>query len=343
MDILESYRILDIGPNASLEEVKRAYRELARVWHPDRFPNDVRLQQKAEEKLKQINIAYERICGRGTHEPRRPSTSTPRPTAQQARRSAPPPRSPPSPPQSPQSVSAKPKNTSWFWGPAGRPRSAWVLYLGFAIIALLFVLPYLRIPPVTQRPENVSPRQPDILDQLAQSPASSPPRASQTPNWAIVSPPPIEIRRAEPVNPTPIEIRRAEPVRELGSQSPYFTIGSTKNDVLRIQGTPDNFTESTFGYGYSTVRFENDRVVAWSNISPKLNAQLLPRAGTNARRFFTVGSSKDEVLSIQGTPDNFKESTIGYGYSTVRFENDRVVAWSNISPKLKALLRPSSP
>jgi curved DNA-binding protein CbpA len=63
-DILESYRILEIGPNVSLEEVKQAYRELAR-WHPDRFPNDFRLQQKAQEKLKQINIAYERICGRG--------------------------------------------------------------------------------------------------------------------------------------------------------------------------------------------------------------------------------------------------------------------------------------
>ena len=58
-DYLQCYRILEVEPGASLEEIKRAYRELARVWHPDRFPNDPRLQSKAQEKLKQINLAYE--------------------------------------------------------------------------------------------------------------------------------------------------------------------------------------------------------------------------------------------------------------------------------------------
>ena len=266
-DILESYRILDIGPNASLEEVKRAYRELARVWHPDRFPNDVLLHQKAQEKLKQINIAYERICGRGTHEPRRPTTSTRQSTSQQTRQSAPPPQSPP-PRQSPQPVSRKPKSRSWFWGPAGRPRFAWLLYLGFAIAAVSFVLPYLPTPPATQRPQNGSPRQPDVFDQLPQSRASPTPPwpAFQSPNRAMVSPTP-EIRRAIP---------RAKPPNELGPQSPYFTLGSTKSDVLRIQGSPDSFTNSFFLYGTSFVGFQGDRVVSWSNGLPKLKALLRP-------------------------------------------------------------------
>jgi DnaJ domain len=34
-DISDSYRILDLSPGATLEEVKRSYRELVRVWHPD--------------------------------------------------------------------------------------------------------------------------------------------------------------------------------------------------------------------------------------------------------------------------------------------------------------------
>ncbi|MBD2067488.1 GUN4 domain-containing protein [Leptolyngbya sp. FACHB-671] len=53
------YRILEIEPGASKDDVKQAYKDLAKVWHPDRFSNDLRLQQKAEEKLKQINSAYE--------------------------------------------------------------------------------------------------------------------------------------------------------------------------------------------------------------------------------------------------------------------------------------------
>ena len=42
-------RILEVEPGASLEEIKQAYRDQTKVWHPDRFANDVRLQKKAEE------------------------------------------------------------------------------------------------------------------------------------------------------------------------------------------------------------------------------------------------------------------------------------------------------
>ena len=60
-DIFTCYRILDLEAGASLEEVKRSYRELVKVWHPDRFRGDPKLQAKAEEKLKWINLAYERL------------------------------------------------------------------------------------------------------------------------------------------------------------------------------------------------------------------------------------------------------------------------------------------
>ena len=53
--------ILGLKPGASQEEVNQAYRDLANVWHPDRFANNLRLQKKAEEKLKEINAAYEYI------------------------------------------------------------------------------------------------------------------------------------------------------------------------------------------------------------------------------------------------------------------------------------------
>jgi preprotein translocase subunit Sec63 len=53
--------ILGLKANASVEEVDQAYRDLANVWHPDRFVGNPRLQKKAEEKLKEINVAYEYI------------------------------------------------------------------------------------------------------------------------------------------------------------------------------------------------------------------------------------------------------------------------------------------
>ncbi len=53
------YETLGITPDASLEEIRQAYKDLVHVWHPDRFSYNPRLREKAEEKLKEINLAYE--------------------------------------------------------------------------------------------------------------------------------------------------------------------------------------------------------------------------------------------------------------------------------------------
>lgn len=55
------YQILGLNPGASEEEIKEAYRDLINVWHPDRFSNNQRLREKANEKLKEINIAYNKL------------------------------------------------------------------------------------------------------------------------------------------------------------------------------------------------------------------------------------------------------------------------------------------
>ena len=53
--------VLGLKPGASKKEINEAYRDLVNVWHPDRFANNLRLQKKAEERLKEINAAYEHI------------------------------------------------------------------------------------------------------------------------------------------------------------------------------------------------------------------------------------------------------------------------------------------
>ncbi len=58
MNIRELYRILEIDQGAPLDEVRQGYKDMVRVWHPDRFNEDPRLRKKAEEKLKEINRAY---------------------------------------------------------------------------------------------------------------------------------------------------------------------------------------------------------------------------------------------------------------------------------------------
>ena len=56
----DPYSVLGVDPNASDEEIKKAYRELARKYHPDNYQNNP-LADLAEEKMKEINEAYNAI------------------------------------------------------------------------------------------------------------------------------------------------------------------------------------------------------------------------------------------------------------------------------------------
>ena len=58
-----NYKILEISPDATNDEVKKAYRKMAIKYHPDKVATlgeDV--QKAAEEKFKAISLAYEAIC-----------------------------------------------------------------------------------------------------------------------------------------------------------------------------------------------------------------------------------------------------------------------------------------
>jgi hypothetical protein len=67
----KGYDLLGVKPGVSNRELKAAHRDLAKVWHPDRFLHDPRLQEKAQEKLKEINEAYELLISGKVPKPSR--------------------------------------------------------------------------------------------------------------------------------------------------------------------------------------------------------------------------------------------------------------------------------
>ena len=57
---MNPYKILGVSPNASDDEIKEAYRELAKKYHPDKY-KDNPLGDLAAEKMKEVNEAYDLI------------------------------------------------------------------------------------------------------------------------------------------------------------------------------------------------------------------------------------------------------------------------------------------
>ena len=58
--IKDPYQVLGVSPSATDEQVKAAYRELAKKYHPDRY-DDNPLSELAQEKMQEINEAYDAI------------------------------------------------------------------------------------------------------------------------------------------------------------------------------------------------------------------------------------------------------------------------------------------
>ena len=62
---MNPYEVLGISENASEEEIKKAYKELVKKYHPDKY-QDNPLSELAEEKLQEVNEAYDMLMKKGS-------------------------------------------------------------------------------------------------------------------------------------------------------------------------------------------------------------------------------------------------------------------------------------
>ena len=69
--VSDPYKVLGVSPGASDEEIKKAYRELTKKYHPDLNPGD----EAAAQKMNDINTAYDQIKN-GTAEPQGSTAGT---------------------------------------------------------------------------------------------------------------------------------------------------------------------------------------------------------------------------------------------------------------------------
>ena len=86
--INEYYKILGVDSSVTAEELKKIYRELVKEWHPDRLLHNPSLHKTAQQKLQEINEAYDQLLAHlanpeprssaPKNEPRRATAAAPR-------------------------------------------------------------------------------------------------------------------------------------------------------------------------------------------------------------------------------------------------------------------------
>jgi hypothetical protein len=55
------YQVLEVNQSTPQAEVKNAYRDLVKIWHPDRFAHDTRLQLKCQKRTQDLNEAFHQL------------------------------------------------------------------------------------------------------------------------------------------------------------------------------------------------------------------------------------------------------------------------------------------
>ncbi|MFC5449038.1 hypothetical protein ACFPOG_12255 [Paenibacillus aestuarii] len=119
-----------------------------------------------------------------------------------------------------------------------------------------------------------------------------------------------------------------------------FTLGSSKEDVVKAMGTPDSVSKTFFTYGNSMVNFDysTEKVTGWTTIETPLNV-VFGNKVANASPF-SQGSSLQEVLNVMGTPSSLTHSAyswiLSYGNSSVYLSGDgKVTSYYDLGKILK--------
>ena len=334
--------VLELNSEAGENEIKEAYRVLVKVWHPDRFHADKKLRTAAEEKLKALNTAYVFLTETKNKTDRRPRSGQ---TYQAEPRSGPA-SEPGSKARTARAATRQPKT----FRRRRMPSATVLVSLGaLACGVLIAVLVFESLDSTLASDPTVGRTYLEVRDGITGRfrqavgaiwsgagqrvnnlvPHRSEPVAAAGPQTAG------EEQPAAQTDAVPQSAHR----RELGAAQaapaklmPYITVGLTRDEVMAIEGAPTASDDSKLVYQGSEIDFTAGKVSGWKidPASAPIRVKLWPDAPVDPDLdSFGVGSSKNVVLVVQGTPTYFSENEFGYGGSAVFFQNGRVVGWKD--------------
>lgn len=286
------YHVLGIGPEATWEELRHAYKSLVNIWHPDRFQQDGRRRKLAEEKTKEITQSYKVLAEYhkkyGALPPIAERTKVP-PAAEDIA------------PQSPAYAVTEPEiqdvdSPGAVVTPGESTKRKRFKFPPVITAAVVVGTAFFVMQIVMWEPPNNLPQSNSMEENL-----------------------PAQIAKAQ---------QDDDSDHEIAKPGKFFTVGTSLGNVYAIQGVPTKTEDDVWYYGESKVYFADGKVVRWEE-SPNnpLRANINPGDDKMYSQFFGRGSSKNEVVAVQGTPDRDGGNVWDYGTSRVYFENGHVKGW----------------
>jgi len=315
-----SLQVLGLRSDATTDEIEETYRTLVKVWHPDRFAHDARLRKDAEEKLKEINSSHDYLLAHPKQEFRRPAEKPPIPERHSV----------------PSDFDFEGEETEEVRRILRRSKKSnmpgILLKAGFALGAVAFLaILWLAGDSVLSNNQFTARAWDELKLEVKHDVAVHfGPSDSEQARNAVPAPVPTPPAVPEQPAKQPVSTH-LPPAKGTVSAKPYITAGLTPIEVISVLGNPSSSTGEKMLYRGSEIDFKNGQVAGWkidpaSPIRVKLWSDTPSVPGLNT---FGVGSSKSDVIALQGTPTLFSDNDFGYGSSHVYFQNNRVTSWKD--------------
>lgn len=320
-----SLQTLGLTSDATPDLIEDSYRTLVKVWHPDRFAHDPKLRKDAEEKLKEINGAHDYLINNPRQKPDRPAEKPP--IAER--------------PFVPPDFDFEGEETDEIKRILRRREKSQIpgilVRVGIALGSVAFLAILALAGDSFLSSNQTTARAWDQLKLELKHDFSvhfgNTSTSSTQPAPAPAAAPPATVAAAEmpPSPPREKSGPTAQGPKHVVAAKPYITAGLTPAEVISVLGNPTSSSGEKMFYSGSEIDFKNGQVAGWkidpaAPIRVKLWSETPSVPGLNT---FGVGSTKSDVIALQGTPTLFSDNDFGYGNSHVFFQNNRVTSWKD--------------
>jgi len=245
------YSILGVFQDDDWDTVRAAYKRQIRRWHPDRF-HDTDQRKIAEDKSKDINLAYQTLDDYYREFGSLPPDDSARDETPPHTADEWPAREYDAEPEHDRLYESEHDQTTFSKSQQPRRRS----YSGIIVVGVVIAIGYMALEPLftdghSEYPDS-GPAAGNFTANQTDSPAS--PKAGAQGNTTDVHTGWQMNEKDTGYSPKPSPI---------SGRATLISIGTSKQDVLAIQGRPLRQTETEWDYGLSRINFEDGKVSGW--------------------------------------------------------------------------------